>query len=514
MKKFQFALALAFGIVALAGSLTLCIGQSTSSSIAPFSVTRRVLSVVDALTASVESEETFSALQSEPIARPQASAETPLALLALNPGYAIDGVSNVGEFIELVNLTDSPIELTGYVLRYTNATGNRSNIYVFPEGSTMVGKTLLLRLASSPEADQADLTYTKTLALEAGPLELVHDDEVVDSVCWKGADCLPKFVNKEGERTSLVKDLETGSFSHQLDYVPRYDAESPGYQPPVTPTEDVDPVAPQCRGLEFSELLTYYDSDPSEQFIELYNTSDESIDLTGCTIKYKSKTFTLSGTVEGNGYFLKTPEVTLTKNPTTSNLYELVDVTGDVVDTLSLPHGQKKSTAYAAFGSDDSGEIWLATYAPTPGAENTYQQYRSCAEGKVINEATGNCVKAATIKTLADCPEGKYRNPTTGRCKSYETDTTKECKEGYERNPETNRCRKIRNNDGADYPLVPATAGERTTFVAVLAIIAVVSVGVIYIILQYRQEIANLCRRLRLRLHHPRNRKNPKHPQT
>ena len=421
-----------------------------------------------------------------------------ITIKAFNPGYTIDGIQNVGEFIELTKLTEAPISLTGYALRYTTKSGNSSSLFIFPEGSMMVGSSLLLRLASSPEASQADLTYTKTLALEAGPLELLYQDEVLDSICWTGGDsCLHKFINKSGSRTSIVQDLGTGEYAHDLDYVPVYDAENPGYQPPATAAdEDTDPVEPRCRGLEFSEILTYFSDDATEQFIELYNTSDEAIDMLGCTIKYKNKTFSLTGSIEPGAYFAYRPEVTLTKNPSTSNTYELVDTTGDVLDTLILPHGQKKSTAYAQFGYLDTGaENWLTTYSPTPGAENNFQQYRSCPEGKVINEATGNCIKAATIAETKECPAGKYRNPLTGRCKSIEEDSgLTPCKEGYERNPETNRCRKIRNNDGTSYPLVPTTAAEKTSFIAGLAIAAVLAVGAAYIILQYRPEISRFLK--------------------
>lgn len=450
--------------------------------------------LISVTTAQISAEPLATEADDEAFSESQSRAIT---LQALNPGYTIDGVQNVGEFIELKNSSASPVPLSGYALRYTNATGNRSNLYIFPEGSTMVGSTLLLRLASSPESNESDLTYTTTLALAAGPLELVYEDEVIDSACWTGkAECLPKFVNKDGQRTSLVKDEETGVFAHKQDYLPRYNPESPGYRAPESSSPEEEPVAPQCRGLEFSELYTYYESESSEQFIELYNSSDEPMMLDGCAIRYKNKIMPLGGHLDANSYYVYLPDFALTKNPSSSNSYELVDTTGDIIDALALPKGQKKSASYAHFGAGDNGEEWRITYARTPGEENVYQQFRSCLEGKIINPDTGNCVKAATIKEITDCPAGKYRNPTTGRCKSYETETTKECKEGYERNPETGRCRKIRNNDGADYPLVPKTASEKTTFVAFFAVLAVILAGIAYIIYQYRRELGQLLKKL------------------
>ena len=479
MKKFKLAVAIIIGLIS-----NVAFSQQSNNKLlnVPFVNYSTSVHAVE--------EESFSSPAQSPS----------LALLALNPGYAIDGVQNVGEFIQLTKLTPGPLPLAGYALRYTNKSGNKSDLFIFPEGSQMVGNTLTLRLASSPEASQADLTYTKTLALDAGPLELIYQEEVIDSVCWTGKDnCLQKFLNKDGSRTTIVQDLGTKVFAHESDYIPAYDPETPNYLPPPSaPTEeDSDPIEPHGRGLEFTEILTYYDSDKSDQFIELYNTTDESMNLAGCSIKYKTKTLPLSGTLESSAYLAYHPDITLTKNPSSSNSYEIIDTTGDVLDTLILPHGQKKSTSYAEFGRTEAGsKNWLTTYSPTPGEANNFQQYRSCPEGKIINEETGNCVKAASISEIKECPAGKYRNPLTGRCKSLEEDSdVAPCKEGYERNPETNRCRKIRNNDGTTYPLLPQTAAEKSTFIAGIAIAAVLLVGAIYIILQYRPEISRFVKK-------------------
>lgn len=430
---------------------------------------------------------------------PAPTTETPLKIKALNPGYSIADIANVGEFIELVKISDdSSISLTGFTLRYTNSSGKSSNLFEFPEGSQMTGDTILLRYSGSPESSLADALYTKTLAMEAGPLELVYRDIVVDTVCWKGKDCLPSF--SSATPTSIVQDLSEGMYSHQTNYTPAFDKNSKNYSPPIedasSDTSDTISV-PQCRGLIFNEILSYYETDKTEQFIEFYNPTDEPIKLDGCQIRYKKKLYPLSGMVDASSYYLRYPtDFTLTKNPNTSNLLELIDTTTEVVDSLEYPHGQKKSASYALVGyGQDSSPQWSITYRPTPGAENVPQEFRSCPDGKIINEVTGNCVKASTLKTaLAECPEGKYRNPLTGRCKKIETDATSECKEGYERNPETGRCRKIKNNAGADYALVPETSGEKTVFIAALTIISLIIIALGYIGFQFRHEIARFIK--------------------
>lgn len=458
---------------------------------------------------------------SEPItpAEPAWSAtiKTALIIKAVNPGYTIDGVRDVGELIELQKISDAPLSLAGYEIRYTNSSGKSTLLLSFSEGSTMTGETLLARLARSAGDATADLTYNTTLALSGGPLEILYNGEVVDSVCWTGKDICEKPF-KSNKPTSLVRDLDTGKFEHIEDYEPQFDPSKPSLILPPEPEEPSDNndqksepstnIAPKCRGLEFSEVFAYYADEKSEQFLELHNPTDHDVDLSGCHIRYKKKKYGLTGMMAVDGYYAYYPNVagfSLTKNPNSSNTVELIDADGKLVDTLVYNHGQKKSTAYAQFYGATGEETWLMTYAPTPAAPNLYQEYRSCPEGKVINPATGNCVKAIAASTApTDCPPGKYRNPLTGRCKNIETESgPKPCAEGYERNPETNRCRKIkRENDGAGYTLTPVTYSDNSTFIAFGVVAALVAIGVIYIILQFRREIVRFLRKVRQRLHH------------
>lgn len=457
-----------------------------------------------------------------------------LIIRAVNPGYTqtVDGekLNEAGEFIELENLTGSPLALAGYSLQYDYGSST-ATLFTFPEGSYMTGKHLLLSYSKSSDADKVDLTYSRSLALEAGPLVLYHDDEIVDSFCWR-ADTFCEGYNtrdpKDGKgtrkfnKTVAVRDLYLGTFSYlgQSDYLPDYDPALSGlYLPPEPDDEDEENTLPteeqklpQCRGLEFSELLTYYAADKNEQFIEFFNPTGVDIVLDGCKIGYKKKFYDLSGTVASGSYYAYylNGQFSLTKNPKDPSLVTLIDTDGEAIDEVAYPNGQKKSTSYAKIFAADGTESWQITYAMTPGKENVYQKFRSCEEGKIINETTGNCVKVTTLKSatekvLAPCPAGKYRNPATGRCKSIATTTSstlKECAEGYERNPETNRCRKIKQpNDGADYSLTPTTtSANHTVFIGIGIVVMIVLLGLVYIILQFRQEIARTARKARQRL--------------
>ena len=409
---------------------------------------------------------------------------------AINPGYTIDGKSNVGEMIEIARKnTDEPFSLAGATIGYINSSGNYTVLVEFPEYSWFIGETLLLRLASSPYSELASVNYTKTIAFKAG-LELKIGDEIVDEVCWTSKDdCYKEF--KSASPTVLVRNLETGIFEHLDDYEPEYDEES--YFVETIKEEEGYGKVSQCKGLQFSEILTYYETFNSEQFIEFYNPKSEQILLNGCQIRYKNKNYTLEGIVGAEEYFLYYPkDFNLTKNPTSSNTLELIDVDGEVVDKLVYLNGQRKGTSYAFIGYDSSGEeIWKVTYAPTPGEANNYQEFKTCETGKILNEATGNCVKATSVKEKV-CKEGYFLNILTGRCNKIKVATEKTCKEGYYLDPETNRCRKKKENNGTNYSLEPENYNEESSFIALFAVLGVVGAGLIYLIYEFRHEILKL----------------------
>lgn len=413
---------------------------------------------------------------------------------AVNPGYTMDGISNVGEMIEIGRKnSDEPILLAGLTISYTNTSGTAMTLVEFPEHSWMTGESILLRLASSPGHELAAMNYSKTLAFKAGPLALMRGEEVIDGVCWTGKEgCMREF--KSSEPTTLVRNVETGVFEHLIDYEPVY------YEKSYLVEEEDEPLeekASQCAELRFSEVLSYYEETRAEQFIEFYNASSEQILMDGCQIKYKNKLYPISGMIKPENYFARyLNDFSLTKNPTTSNIIELIDTNGKVVDRLEYFNGQRKGTSYAFIGYDGDGRaLWKTTFAPTPGEPNNYQEFRTCEAGKVINEATGNCVKVTVVQEKT-CPAGQYLNPLTGRCRKLETVTAKTCKEGYVLNEGTGRCRKIKENDGADYNLVTEEYEEQTSFVALYAVAGVVAIGVVYIIYEYRHEVIKVVKKL------------------
>ncbi|MDO5481278.1 MAG: lamin tail domain-containing protein, partial [Candidatus Saccharibacteria bacterium] len=249
---------------------------------------------------------------------------------AINPGYT----DNVGEMIEIRKNTNESVSLSGVVLRYSNSSGVTSDLVEFLDGARLDGDSLVLRYKSAADVDEKDplknanLVYSKTLAKSAG-LELVVRDgkkeKALDSICWTGkAGCYDNF--SKNPDTTLVFNDERRVFLFQDDYKPEFSNDAL-FTPTIIGEEGIDEdsnggseLMPQRLDVEFSEILSYYEDEAAEQFIELYNSTDEDISLDGCKIRYKKKDYPLSGIISAGGYYVYRPtDFHLTKNPNTEN---------------------------------------------------------------------------------------------------------------------------------------------------------------------------------------------------
>jgi len=150
----------------------------------------------------------------------------------------------------------------------------------------------------------------------------------------------------------------------------------------------------------------------ADEWIELYNPSEEAVDLTGWTLTFGEVTINLGTGVntllEPGGYFL----LERTNDETVSDidadliytkvlnndgmLVELLDPTGEVVDTANA--GQE---AGWAAGSDKDGDLPYATMERIdPLAADTPDNWRS-------NEGTLTCGHDAEGNTLNGTPKAK-----------------------------------------------------------------------------------------------------------
>lgn len=130
------------------------------------------------------------------------------------------------------------------------------------------------------------------------------------------------------------------------------------------------PTAPAGVFIALSEVSAC----GSDEWVELYNTSSSSVDVTGWKIgKNVSGTITLSGTIAGNSYkkFSFTPGLN-----NTAFAVKLIDVSGDVIETFpfefktdsSSTIGCPSTTLVTSFIKQ--AEDWQVTTTQTPDSVN------------------------------------------------------------------------------------------------------------------------------------------------
>ena len=229
-----------------------------------------------------------------------------------------------------------------------------------------------------------------------------------------------------------------------------------------------------CKGIVLSEILPNpAGTDTGNEYVELNNTTNQPIDLSGCSVKVGNTTKQLTGIMQP-GY--QAFYGTVLQNADGGTVEFITNTTEEAV---TYPANLNDNQAWALVNGQ-----WQLTEQPTPGAANIAYV--------VVEEVSAT---TAGSSSLEPCPEGKYRNPETNRCKTIETeDGLKPCEAGQIRNPETNRCKKA---DDEAASLKPCETGQernpetnRCRKIAAEAILAACKEG------QERNPETNRCRKV------------------
>lgn len=310
------------------------------------------------------------------------------------------------------------------------------------------------------------------------------------------------------------------------------------YDAPVSPVgieiSEVYPYASDCSPLDMSVLCGDY--------IELHNTSEQSIDLADLVVRTdsnsssrtSSNTFSLDGILLPDGYTLiNLSDGGARISLTNSGGYIWLE------DVWSLINYPAYMTQWPSASSDEQGlayirtgaGTWQWTTTPTPGMMNVLTapivEATLCPEGKYLNPDTGRCrtieeavsalasceegyernlstnrcrkiTSATTTSALTPCLEGQERNPATNRCRSIATAVAEllPCDEGYERNPATNRCRKVQSTAIPAAPFAPAAVATEVPVWQwwMGGVIGAALIG--YAVWEWRRELARVWQRV------------------
>ena len=295
--------------------------------------------------------------------------------------------------------------------------------------------------------------------------------------------------------------------------------------------------------LRITELLpNTIASDDGNEFIEIFNPNASDIYLTNY-ILYISSSGTKYGFPVGShidaGQYLafSNDDIKFTLINTISGV-SLYSIDNQLIDETPNYENPNEGEAWAKIN-----ENWQYTNRPTLSGENMVSlihteetilpyselepcatnQYRSpetnrcrlivsssstlapCKDGQYRSEETNRCRSIALdVSSLTPCAEGQERNPATNRCRSITSvlgaNDLVPCKEGQERNPETNRCRNIVSAIPlADY--APEQKSENVNNIILWwSLAAVGGVATIYGIWEWRQEIINFVKKVKLKI--------------
>lgn len=411
-----------------------------------------------------------------------AATQPPLLITEVQTG----GTTTAQEFVELYNTTGSSLDVDGWQVQYLSSSGKTTTPLTTLHGTINANSYVLL---SYKGYLPADATFSDSgsgvLASNAGHVQVVNAAGTqLDCIAWgdatQMAGCDQTSAPPEG--SSIQRPQTGGAYDKSAGAAvvspptPRGGGlVEPAPEDPPTPPGN-DPAPPKTYPtVDITELLPNPASpktDTDDEFIELYNPHDETVNLAGYVLETgadSSHHFTLPAySLAGHHYLaLYSSETKLTLSNTSSKA-RLVTPDGTTVsDTPS----------YTAIGEGQAWEIsggtWHVSTTPTPGAANRTTSptpgkgggpqpsgLAACPAGKYRNPATNRCkTLAATASTLKACAPDQTRNAATNRCKkaSLATSNLTPCQAGQTRNPATNRCRSAAT---ASATLTPCKAGQ------------------------------------------------------
>ncbi len=363
------------------------------------------------------------------------------------------------DFVELYNLTDEPIDLTTWRLDY-RATGSASSWSkkaqlvgsIEPRGKYLVSTKNYLD-------DQADAHLSSGLSKDGGSLRLVRvgdspeDDEIVDLVGWGAAQefagssslSIPKdgqSLKRNVDEDGMYSNVNDGHVDFMLSNSPtpsssdepiaqEIEPELPD-STPVTDKADDDTLTfeesvtlEEYPYLEISELFVDPQSplsDTNDEFIEIYNSGSETVNLegyvlqTGLTYNHSMVLSTLQ-IAPGQYIALPSSETKLSLSNSGSRA-RIVGPSGRVI--FETPAYESAKTGQS-FSIDSTGN-WQWTSHVTPGASNVISQPVVTTKPSTTKPKTSSVSSKKTASAKSSSKSGSTKS-TSPKAEKSSTDT-------------------------------------------------------------------------------------------
>lgn len=443
----------------------------------------------------------FSQIQAE---SPSITSKLLISEIKLGDGAELtfpDG-SKSREFVTLYNQSNETISLTGWKLEYVKSDFSSLNCSIsnWPDtsstrnlsGSVAPGNSITVKRALNDGAD--------------GSLRLIDSSMVVhDLIGWGVTSPCYELVRAtttppDGSGKSLQRyldcdiqvlvDTNNNSQDFLISSSPQTFVDNcpidndPANELPEDPEENEGGMGSgpsegsSCEGLIINELLVNpLGSDTDQEFIEIFNPTNQIISLNGCKLQTSanSKIYPIGNIAVAPGSYqtFYAGETGLTMPNSSAGKVYLIDYDNSEIQQIDFPANIEDDKSWSLI---DGG--WTETFSVTSGHINQLLSLKPCPDGQFRNAETNRCnniiIEAAGLaacmpgqsrnpetnrcrniaslaSSLKACEPDQYRNPETNRCKNINSASLlASCKEGQERNPETNRCRNVASLSSSD----------------------------------------------------------------
>ena len=477
-----------------------------------------------------------------------------VVITSIKLGGAVSGEPT--EFVDFINNTNQVIDLANWTIEYIKPTAkiiDCNGVNWHEQDNSSAENTYLLTGEIAP--GQTIRTEISLNDNSGGSIHITNGNSVMDLVGWGSS--VSAGICKEGQLASIpangtsisrniaidgqVVDTNNNASDFQSLNAQNDPVANNENQTNVTPDESCNSLSCEaennqnlknCNGIELSEIVPNpAGPDSGNEYVELYNSNNNPIELEGCSIKIGTSTKQLTGVVQPgyNAYYgLTLPNASgSTVELITATTEEVVIYPADMKDgqSWSLVNGQWQLSDKSTPGSENiisvNSEIEvqkssLSTNSLEPCSEGKYRNpdtnrcktieaegvLLACQAGQVRNPETNRCKKSvALLASLKQCPAGQIRNPETNRCKKAATVASlAACKIGQERNTETNRCRKVagattKDSNSKKSNLEQDLKSKQKISYGVFIAMAVLVFG--YGIYEYRDNIANFFAKIK-----------------
>jgi len=292
----------------------------------------------------------------EPATETPVESETIISSLFISE-FVSDPSEGSVEFIELYNNSDLPLDLTGYTV--ADAAGKVTTL----EGTVSAQSYYLI---SEPAGKLNNDGDTIVLTDAAGV--------ILETIVY-GTDDLPAL----NDPSVYARTLE-GTFIATTTPTPGianvFTTEIPETVTEETSEETTESVT-ESAATETTMpplFISEFVSDPSEgamEFVELFNDSDTSLDLTGYTIADATgKTTVLEGTIPAQSYYLISEPAGKLNND--GDTIILTDATGLIVETIVYGTDDLPALTDPSVYARTPEGMFVATTTPTPGTINIF----------------------------------------------------------------------------------------------------------------------------------------------